>query len=980
MEEVCASFDGFLEEGWREQGVRPQEVEKWCALYGHPYFLVRAGKLIKIVDPPEKLGKAIAYAIYDGHAYFYKSAKTVANWTVSSGAAEPRQVMQHEHRQTLPEISEWKSWSMPPQPGHFFAPDLDRVRKELLESGRNPKVALYRGARITSVSYVCTQALDGCKGSCVIRKQIEHREEIEQWLSRSVRQITWNAEALPALTHKVLNELLKSERRSCPAEQRKEILRQQNGRCALCGGIFDDDVEWDHKNPLQQTVRGQETKWQAICASCHVEKTGLEGKQDRTLESTFSLPVWKDYVETPRPPPVVTWLHLWKEGEETLELDVRRCRRNALAISAHDFSVFSPLDSITPSQEGDLGDFSFVTLKVKNKGVASLLPYTGPGWYHRVAVEHMLHYGQITWQDISHSLSSTGRVPPQCLAEPLRQMEEAWGGHEDLAKLSVNQMIGLWATDATQVYHVKTSKDPVDGLGAWAKRYVEFEGGYVTDYIFASSLLTNTSMRPIHDQIMCTEHTRLAQLLFCLKALKVPPRCLKCIKTDCVVLQGPIKKRKAELESLAELTFGDLPKLRSHQPNFKTSETCVENVETQQFLDSYCSISKHKFSSNSEVFRLGEGKELKGCWTKPWRESKQPGELAILEGSPVTPQVLPVRRPWRDVSKEEALELMQAGKGLLLVGSPGTGKTHWLRNAIASLRQAGKRVEIVAKTHAAVQNIGCEAKTADHWVRKHVRAGGVHCHTLVVEELTQINVQLWADLALCRFKGVSFVCAGDFGQFPPICEHWSGCAVPEGALERSDMLFEMCGGHRLTLTENMRSDARLFEAYTNLGETLEEALAKTRALFPVSKRPARYTLTISHKERMRVNRIRNLQDAQEGILLKAPKETRGGNQPQDMLLWKGLQLIGAGHRCLKGLFYEVEEVTQETVTLTGGLVLTHEQAVQSLRLCYALTYASCQGLTLPGVVRLDTQSQHFTLKHLYVGLSRATAADLVEVC
>ena len=132
---------------------------------------------------------------------------------------------------------------------------------------------------------------------------------------------------------------------------------------------------------------------------------------------------------------------------------------------------------------------------------------------------------------------------------------------------------------------------------------------------------------------------------------------------------------------------------------------------------------------------------------------------------------------------------------------------------------------------------------------------------------------------------------------------------------------------------------------------------------------------------MRINRLRNMEDSKswDSIFLKAPKETRGGNQPQDMILWKGLQLIGAGHRCLKGLFYEVEEVTAEMVRLTSGLVLTHEQAVQSLRLCYALTYASCQGLTLHGVVRLDTKSDHFTLKHLYVGLSRATAADLVEV-
>jgi hypothetical protein len=106
-----------------------------------------------------------------------------------------------------------------------------------------------------------------------------------------------------------------------------------------------------------------------------------------------------------------------------------------------------------------------------------------------------------------------------------------------------------------------------------------------------------------------------------------------------------------------------------------------------------------------------------------------------------------------------------------------------------------------------------------------------------------------------------------------------------------------------------------------------------------------------------------------------------------MKLWPGLQLIGAGGRCLKGMFYMVAAVDEAKVELNTGLVrsacetlvLTHQQAFESLRLSYALTYASCQGLTLPGVVRLDTQSQHFTMKHLYVGLSRATAADLVEV-
>ena len=199
------------------------------------------------------------------------------------------------------------------------------------------------------------------------------------------------------------------------------------------------------------------------------------------------------------------------------------------------------------------------------------------------------------------------------------------------------------------------------------------------------------------------------------------------------------------------------------------------------------------------------------------------------------------------------------------------------------------------------------------------------------------------------------------------------------------MLWEMCGGNRLSLTENMRSDARLFQAYTSLGDDLQAALQRARAMFPVTDRPARYTLTISHKTRMKINRLRNMEEADRtkqrcAFFAQRRPASRGGNQPQDMILWKGLQLIGAGGRCLKGLFYEVEEVTEEVVRLTAGLVLTHEQAVQSLRLCYALTYASCQGLTLPGLVRLDTKSDHFTLKHLYVGLSRATGADLVELC
>jgi hypothetical protein len=204
----------------------------------------------------------------------------------------------------------------------------------------------------------------------------------------------------------------------------------------------------------------------------------------------------------------------------------------------------------------------------------------------------------------------------------------------------------------------------------------------------------------------------------------------------------------------------------------------------------------------------------------------------------------------------------------------------------------------------------------------------------VVEELTQINVQIWADLSLCRFKGISFICAGDPGrQFPPVCESWAGCPVQEDLLEKSDMLYEMCGGNKFTLTENKRSDGKLFDFYTGLGQyaDVQEALRVARQLFPASKKPADFTLTMSHGRRIIINKQRNLEEyldrhrsgqQPDAAFLKAPVSSkRAGNRPQSMWVWPGLLLIGGGSHAKKGLFYKISEITDDHA---GGLRVRFE--------------------------------------------------------
>ena len=86
----------------------------------------------------------------------------------------------------------------------------------------------------------------------------------------------------------------------------------------------------------------------------------------------------------------------------------------------------------------------------------------------------------------------------------------------------------------------------------------------------------------------------------------------------------------------------------------------------------------------------------------------------------------------------------------------------------ARLREQGEAVHLVSKTHCSAQNLGLGAQTADHWVR-YVRGGSAQkLDWLVVEEITQLDMALWADLACVGLNAdVKFLLLGDFRQLRP---------------------------------------------------------------------------------------------------------------------------------------------------------------------------------------------------------------------
>jgi hypothetical protein len=226
----------------------------------------------------------------------------------------------------------------------------------------------------------CTAAVDGCSGWCVIRELPDDFNLMKTWCESL--GVEYRGQGLPTLILEVFQHLTKGKRRQPTLAQRRQILKDQGGKCALCAE--ETALEFDHQPPMRQVLEGQAQHFRGLCYLCHKEVTAAQGGTI-TLESHFSPTAWRDYVQSPQPPPLVWQPERPNEDlEVSCEVDVIRCRRSALMSPAvKEWPVFCALDSIKPFDLKDiiLKDFSFVTgVRDRRKSRLNLLPYTGPMW------------------------------------------------------------------------------------------------------------------------------------------------------------------------------------------------------------------------------------------------------------------------------------------------------------------------------------------------------------------------------------------------------------------------------------------------------------------------------------------------------------------------------------------------------------------------------------------------------------------------
>ena len=110
--------------------------------------------------------------------------------------------------------------------------------------------------------------------------------------------------------------------------------------------------------------------------------------------------------------------------------------------------------------------------------------------------------------------------------EPLKEMTEAWED-ENLAKKSINAMIGIMSIDHNIVYTHKCSTLQDDAEeGALVSQFISGEL-VLYDFCLATRVLSNLSYRPVHDMCLSIEHAMVGTTVIYIKGQPADPRRVK---------------------------------------------------------------------------------------------------------------------------------------------------------------------------------------------------------------------------------------------------------------------------------------------------------------------------------------------------------------------------------------------------------------------------------------------------------------------
>ena len=1050
-EEVAKEFDIIFEDfadkppyttegkSWRDIGVTSSMCARFCEKHDIGLRVLYKNAIIyKNIVAHER--PVIVYQIWGNHAFFLDQA-TVKNGACHLHEAAPLA----EVKDTVVRLRGRANTVVPFSDMHEFDEKAFRTAVDLDESATfycYPTEVKDIQAKISDIPVWAAlgnrpetiRSLNVCEKSkrdktsikvkVVAPNALQLQEFCQVFCERNNwRRLIYAGESHSVVFAQAMNLLFTSRRMSPPEAIKQHIKNLQKNRCALCGDEL-SECEFDHTTPLCLGGTNEPENIRALCGQCHAEETNRLARAGiasttHTIESQCSPQMWRQLHHSPKPKEVTFGTfqefpekhvgdlltgHVYPETarrrgyipsgvDHVWCMDAKSCRLFAITKRTRGLPVFSPMDEWEPFEARPLEEWDFVYIDIGCRVHPDVFPWTGDRWYAAEIAEYLLDNGIISLEHCKAGLCATRHIPSSALAQHVETIRDTcehmnfgttFGSEREMErfiKQGLLSMIGLWNCQTQHAFRVVRSTHQIDaGPGVRSRKQLE-DGTF--EWTACDDIVDCFSMAPWGRISLDIEQLRIAQAMGTLRNLP-----------DAQILGAHVDGVMFIWKG-----FGPLP-----------------------------SLDMHKFPDGTPMFHL---KREPVCKVPQW---EQP--------DPVRSQGLQfIKHEWRVIYENELQDyahlakLVKEHSGILITGAAGTGKSYPLRRLLPELAKLfpGKRQLSMALRHAAAMIIG--GKTIAHYMHKYRgKNGAPSAGTVVVlDEVSELTVQTWAELSRWKMMGVIFILIGDCeGQRKCIFDPWDDSTKD---VRQSQLLWEFAGGIRVEMTEYRRGDEierqrpnNLFKAYTALYPFADDESHIPRAVsMGLQRYPWRNNIecyfVLSHEKRIMLNRYMNYEFAkrkiQQGckvLFLPCP-----GNQlcvtmqPQAMIIWTGMELMCYSRKHRKnlpttGAVYVVQSWDEHTVTVklhddyiceavcanpnesTGSVdpdgaednasvefTMSHTKASDVLRLQFAHAYAAVQGRTFRYPIGLmDLAHAHITMRDIITAISRPTNSEYLH--
>ena len=806
--------------------------------------------------------------------------------------------------------------------------------------------------------------------------------------------IKFNNQSLGQLICQIRDKFFIIKRAKFSKEQREFIKKEQGDKCAKCKLELHEKYHIDHIEPLSAGGSNDRENLQALCVSCHIEKSREEKEaceyiQTDNVTSAFNIQSL-DAIEShffrkvAFSQPIGDVNKNKYKKSDSFSKDMNKCRRNILLNYGMDFPRYSVLDDVEIF-DGKL-ETGFYYIETANT-----FPLRQNGFYSYPLVRYCLDENLIENENIKYQLKPSFNIESDYFKDFVEHLDSIFEDNDSLKKLAVNSLVGLFGRRKnTFVENLICNRNESEEIACayedFHKPYLNVINDDIIQVAGQSEVKKIESAFPIHAQILDCEAIELHKLVNKIKEqggvpYEVKTDAVNYFASEIIDFDKPvisvikdkdcIVRQKKTGEFIKERTIRDdegniIEKIiTEHQTREEADEKIFIKTETtnkqDNFWDDEYKLPKYKDETAKDLVKsvIINNEEKYELVQHRYNKVEECDDYTTLAG-----------------------KIVKSNKGCLILGPAGTGKTYLINEIKKQLEAMELKFKCVAPTNKATLLMNGETLhkfsysllNSKKQLKKYKSI-----KYLLVDEVSMVQEIFYQVMLMIKHynPNLKLIISGDFGQLPPVNDRVNR------NYEMTRALWELVDGNKLELTKCKRSDDTHFNNCMNVRNGKNIDLSKFQL-----KEETYLNICFTNQFRKNINEecmVRFLKENNEKNKITFEPLQYDKNS-QKITICEGMPIIARVNEksfdIVNNEMFIVKQITEEVITISNDL--KHEINIPTNKfnklfyLAFCITIHKSQGATFNEKYTIyEWLKQNRKMK--YVALSRATDEKNIQI-